>query len=155
MNNKRNLSSQEKAKCYGKSAQLTVESVEDKNGCPTVNIEFSPRSNDGKPDHTQKITIQASKTELITLIALFCGYHKDVVHLSRRDKGASFERQPGKIYAKATCGSHLIPIPLSKGDCVIVCSLLIAQLKKQCFGIDSGMLMMTIRGALSLGDSNT
>ncbi len=144
---------QEKARCYGARAALTVEATTlMQRGTPvgwTVNFDVAPRNGDSI-DWCRKITLQLNETELPILAAVCLGY-LPFADFKRPQKGLHIERQPGKLYLSATQGpgtAYSLPIPT--GQTFLIGTLVLKQLSKHVKMDNSPLLLASLRGAAAL-----
>lgn len=143
------LAKQAKAKIFSKAAGCEFEAVVSKSGYDTVKIQAAPKVLENVI-WKDSITVYPDKSELISLINLFCCQGINRVEIKRQNKGITLERQSGHVYLCATNTQRRVNLPIPPGDTVIIGALMIAQLKKQCFGVENGMLMLLIKGACKL-----
>ena len=144
---------QEKARCFGAKAALTVEATTLMlRGAPvgwTVNLDVAPRNGDSIDWH-RKITLQLSETELPILAAVCLGY-LPFADFKRPQSGLHIERQPGKLFLSATQGrgtAYSLPIPI--GHTFLIGSLALKQLSKHTKLDDGSLLLASLRGASAL-----
>ena len=146
-------SEQEKVRCFGSSAALTVEAtallVDGEAAGTTVNLEVAPRNGD-KVDWGKKIVTQLSEDELPIFTAICLGY-LPCGKFSRSTKGIFVERQQNKLFFNATQGKgkhYVLPVPI--GQTFNIACLALKQLKKHT-GIDDGeLLIAALRGSAAL-----
>ncbi len=151
------LGTQEKARCYGARAALTVEAAPlMQRGAPigwTVNLDVAPRNGDSI-EWCRKITLQLSETELPILAAVCLGY-LPFADFKRPQKGIHIERQPGKLFLSATQGrgtGYSLPIPT--GQTFLIGTLVLKQLSKHTKLNDGSLLLASLRGAAALCTGN-
>ena len=127
------FSQQEKVKCFGSKAALCAEAVftsKDNGGFPTINLEVAPRQG-SEVAWNKKIVVQLSNTELPIVCSILRGYIPST-HLKRPGKGIEIERQPNKIFIRASAGEgNLFMLPITIGDTFRLSALLLKQLQKQ------------------------
>lgn len=146
------LSMQPKVKCFGSHAALCAEATftsPESGRTPTINLEVAPRKG---PDviWDRKIIIQLSDSELPIVCSVLMGYLPRI-HLKRPGRGIEMERQPNKIFVKASSGTgNLFVLPISIGDTFRLTSLLLKQLSKQSGLEDENLILAALRGAASL-----
>ena len=148
-----NPADQQKVKCYGQAAALTVEATpllhKGVSVGVTVNLEMAPII-DRDVDWSRKITVQLSEDELPVFAAVLLGYLPKC-HFKRSDKGIFVERQNGKMFFKATAGAgNNFVMPVAIGQTFRVSSLVLKQLSTQSGIPDGSLVLAAIRGSAGL-----
>jgi hypothetical protein len=146
------LSLQQKVRCYGSSAALTVEAtsllVKRVEAGHTVNLDVAPRLGE-EVIWDRKITFQLSETELPIMAGLCLGYLPKAV-FKRPGKGLELNRQAGKIFLSATQGSgavYALPIPI--GSTFLISGLLLLQIQRHT-SLTGELVIAALRGACAL-----
>lgn len=144
---------QEKTRCFGSRAALTVEATPlIQRGEPvgwTVNLDVAPRNQDSI-QWQRKITIQLSDNELPILAAVCLGY-LPFAEFKRPQKGIRIERQPGKLFLSATQGrgtAYSLPIPI--GQTFRITALVLKQISRHTHLTNGHLLLASLRGASAL-----
>ena len=147
-----NLSDQEKVRCFGSNAALTIEATKlnrDDDTVPTVNIDVAPRNNKNV-DWSRKITLQLSEDELPIYASVLLG-QLPICEFKRPLKGIRIQRQKSRLYITATAqgdgNAFALPIPI--GQTFRISSLVLKQLKLQS-ELDGDLLIAAIKGAAAL-----
>lgn len=105
---------QKKVRCFGGSAALTIEATQllrDQVSVDTLNIELAA-VHSRQADWANKITFQLSEDELPIFAAILLG-QLPKHEFKRTTKGVLVERQPSRIFFKATEGAgknYLLPV---------------------------------------------
>jgi hypothetical protein len=139
-------------KFYGKSGALCVEETKlHEKDLPftTVNLELAPREGENVR-WERKINLQLSRQELPELTAVCMGFLPSA-EFKRGKKGVVIERQPGKLFFRATAGSgNLVAIPLGIGDCFRINAFLLTLLQEQSHSPDINAVLAALRSAAAL-----
>jgi len=144
------LRDQPKLHLYGHAAALCFEATYKKDGFATINIDVAPKPDRRQVDWSQKITLQLSSTELVTMTGIFFGFTPKA-HFARPDKGIQIERQPGKVYLSASAGSgRIYGLPLTPGDVVRAADFFIARIVEMSLTKDVSAAIASVRGACAL-----
>ena len=147
-------SEQAKWRSYGSNAALCVEATQLlEKGEPagwTVNLDVAPIEN-RQTAWNQKVTIQASRTELPVLAAVLLGYLPKC-KFQRGGKGIYLERQPGKLFVRGSANAKNYALPLTIGDTFHLAALVLQQLQKHLGGIETDMMLAALRGSAALYD---
>lgn len=145
------LSQQPKVRCFGDRAALCAEAssrVEEGTTLHAINLEMAPRQS-GEVVWSRKINIELSTTEL----PLVCGVGLGLLpslRIERPGKAIDIQRQDNKLYVRGFGGDQALALPITMGDTFRLTALLLMQLQKQCNGLEEGLLMAALRGALAL-----
>jgi len=146
-----NPSTQEKYRCFSKSAGMTIEATTRKaepKG-PTINIDIAPRRNNSI-NWKDKITVQLSDTELPVFAAVCLGFLPSC-KIARPGKGLEVIRQEGKLYFRASAGKGcLYALPAQIGEAFNICTLVLRQLEQQTLIHDGQLLLAALRGSAAL-----
>lgn len=149
---------QEKARCFGAGAALTVEATPLMHrGEPvgwTVNLDIAPRNRDSI-EWQRKLTLQLSENELPIMAAVCLGLLPSAT-FKRPQKGIRIERQPGRLFISATQGrgnAYSLPIPI--GQVFHIGALVLKQLSEHTKLTDGSLLLASLRGAAALYSENT
>ncbi len=141
-----------KVKCFGSKAALCAEATfmaPDVGALPTVNLEVAPRQAQTVA-WERKIVVQLSASELPLACAVLAGYLPNL-HVKRPGKGIELERQPNRLFVRASAGpGNLYLLPVTIGDTFRLSALLLGQLMKQAGMTDASLALAALRGAAAL-----
>lgn len=146
------LANQEKVRCFGSSAALTLEAtqllVKGEPAGHTVNLDVAPRVGESV-NWERKITLQLSETELPIMAALCLGF-LPIAEFKRPGKGIKLERQSGKIFISATQGAgNVFALPVPIGTTFLISGLLLKQIQKHTC-LTGDLVIAALRGASAL-----
>ena len=117
----------------------------------TLNLKLAAKRKSGEqPDWNAGIYVRMRSGEMSRLAAVLLGYAPGD-EFKRPKKGISIERQQGKLYLRATeQGKATISIPVGVDDAFRLSMLTLSRLQEASGGLDSTLLIASIRGSAAL-----
>jgi hypothetical protein len=149
------LQAQPKLHLYGGKAAVCLEATSTSQDLPTVTLEVAPKPDGYTVDWSQKIAIQLASHELVALTGLLLGY-ASALQCARQNKGIQIERQPGKVYIRASAGAgRMYGVPLTVGDTARAADFCLAQIVAGSFTGSVEASLAAVRGACALLRTHT
>lgn len=145
------LSQQPKVRCFGDRAALCAEAssrLEEGATIHAINLEIAPRQG-GDVVWSRKINVELSNTELPLVCAVGLGL-LPALRIERPGKAIDIQRQENKLYVRGFGSDQTLALPITMGDTFRLTALLLMQLQKQSSGLDEGLLLAALRGAVAL-----
>ncbi|MEQ9419062.1 MAG: hypothetical protein RJQ08_16145 [Salinisphaeraceae bacterium] len=135
---------------YGGKGALTWEITETRRNHPTLQLEAAASNAPRSYDWSNKISVQFTKDELLSVAAVFLGIIPGCDfsnHGPNNDKGFRIENQQGRVFVQVRAPSRSIAVPVGPADAFYVASLVATQIRRARPGLASisdvaGMLKM-------------
>lgn len=140
----------DQVKVFGGKAALTIEADDTRRGEDTIRLEGAKAIRPKQYNWGEKIAIQMTTAELPIVAQVFLGLRESCEfknHGEASDKGFSVARQEKGLFVRVFSSKGVCAVPVGAPDAYYFGSLVLAQLKKNSFGLEGAELLAMIRGA--------
>lgn len=128
----------------------------DLSGHYTINIEAAKATEGAsrKYEWSDKVTLQLTQGELLTVAAVFYGYKESCTfssHGPAKDKGFSLERKDEGIIARVNATGKSMAVKISPPDIFMMGAIITRQILKETPWLDSVSMEQLLRGSFIFG----